>query len=781
MTQPILNPVKLPADLFPAEVKFARCLAEGTLCTVGNGGLPEKEIEFGDNANVVRGEVVRFFAYGGDSDKYLVPGSVIDLRGAWIVGTLDLMHANILYALALIGCRFVGPVVMLHAGCDALYLNGSHLAKGLTADGITTKGGVNLRDGFSAEGEVRLPGANVGGDLFCEGGRFHNPKGNALNADRLTTQGDVNLRDGFSVEGGVQLLGANIGGNLSCAGGRFHNPKGKALSADRVTVKGGVFLSGGFSAEGEVRLPGANVGGGLSCEGGGFNNLEGCALNADGITTGGSVNLRDGFSAEGEVRLLGADVGGNLSCKDGWFRNPKGNPEGNPEGKALSADRVTVKGGVFLSDGFFAEGEVRLLGANVGGSLSCEGGWFHNLEGKALSAKKITVKGDVSLCDGFSAKGEVWLPDANVGGRLNCVGARFYNPEGYALNVEGAIIHSGFIWRKTSGGGKVELEYAKIGVLADDADSWKPFEVVLDGFTYNSFAGPVDAQFRLDWLGNRPQGMRFSPLPYEQAAKVLFGMGQAREAREILLEKERLQTKDERTPWHHKIGRRLWDVFAGYGYRLRYTAAWMAGFVLAGAVFFGIAAHYGQIVPHQPPILSSAEYQAERAKGLSPMESAQAAFPKEYPEFSPLAYSLDVFIPFFALHQEPFWSPASGGDSDLWKASLLLALLAAAALALGGLASLLANWIRRECGDDFAGAGAAGVGMAAVLLLLGVGFAAGFAHAWLDFDLVAWLADWRWLTVWHWLEIGAGWVLTSLFLLSITGLLRPRQSSGEKG
>ena len=37
-----------------------------------------------------------------------------------------------------------------------------------------------------------------------------------------------------------------------------------------------------------------------------------------------------------------------------------------------------------------------------------------------------------------------------------------------------------------------------------------------------------------------------------------------------------------------------------------------------------------------------------------------------------------------------------------------------------------------------------------------------------------------WLTLWYWFEIVAGWILTSLFLLSITGLLRPRQSSGER-
>ena len=36
------------------------------------------------------------------------------------------------------------------------------------------------------------------------------------------------------------------------------------------------------------------------------------------------------------------------------------------------------------------------------------------------------------------------------------------------------------------------------------------------------------------------------------------------------------------------------------------------------------------------------------------------------------------------------------------------------------------------------------------------------------------------LTLWYWFEVAMGWILTSMLLLSITGLLRPRQSSSEK-
>ena len=648
----IRNPAKFPTELYPAEKEFAHRLAEGQPCIVGNGDFstprPEEGIESGDNANVVRSEVIRFFAYGGNGENP-VSGPIIYLQGAWISGDLDLVHASIPYALVLSNCHFDASMSVQHAECAALYLNGSRLAGGVNADGLTTKGNVNLNNGFSAEGEVRLLGANIGGNLNCAGGKFHNLGGKALNADGLTTKGNVNfnvnLNNGFFAEGEVRLLGANIGGDLECTDGKFHNPGRKALNADGLTTKGKVNLNNDFSAEGEVRLLGANIGGSLNCTGRKFHNPKGYALVADKLTTKGSVNLRGGFSAEGEVRLLGANIGGNLDCAGGKFHNPGGN--------ALTADGLTTKNSVNLREYFSAKGEVRLLGTDIGGNLDCTGGEFHN-------------------------------------------------PDGRALSVDGGNISGGLFWRNITCEGVVNLAYAKGDVLADDSDSWASCKVDLDGFTYNRFSNPMDAQFRIGWLAKRSDREKFSPLPYEQVAKVLFGMGHARDAREILLKKERLQTADQQTPLLYKIMRQLWDVFAGYGYRLRYTLGWMAFFIYFGTSVFLDADLQRRIVPHQPVVLANPAYQYAVCKGAHPTEFVPTMF-SGYPKFNQFWFSVDIFIPLFNLHQETHWHP-----------------------------------VRDERG--------------------------GFP----------------WLTLWYWFEIVAGWILTSLLLLSITGLLRPRQSSGEK-
>ena len=750
MTGEIRNPVNFLSllPLLPAEKEFARCLAEGECCIVGDEELPKKGIESGEGANMVRGEVIRFFAYGGNEENPVL-GPVIYLQGAWVSGGVNLSYASIPYALMLSKCHFDAFVMILLAECAGLYFSGSRLAQGLDADGLMTKGGVHLRDGFSAEGEVRLLGANIGGGLDCGGGKFHNPGGNALSADRLTTKDIVSFQDGFSAEGEVRLSGASIGGDLDCTGGKFHNPDKYALNADGLTAKGSVSFQNGFSAEGEVRLLGANIGENLNCMGGRFNNSDGDALLADSLTTKGSVNLSEGFSAEGEVRLVGANIGGELDCVGGQFNNS--------DGKAFSADSLTTRGDVNLSEGFFAKGEVRFVGANIGGDLSCASGKFHNLGGKALHVDKLTTKGNVNLRDGFCAEGETRLLSANIGGNficvggqfnnsdgdalsadglttkgnvnlsesfsakgkvrlggvnigrnLDCVGGKFHNLDGDALSVEGGNINGSLFWWNITCEGNVNLTYARANLLADNSNSWKSCKVALDGFTYNRFANFMNAQFRIDWLAKRPNRVKFSPLPYEQAAKILFGMGHAHDARKILLEKERLQTKEEEMHWLRKFGRRLWDVFAGYGYRLRYTAVWMAVFVALGAVIFGAADWHSNIVPTHPVVALSDGYKMQVVPN-GDMRPTQAA-PPEYPAFNPLMFSLDVFTPSAVFHQEDSWGPRSGG------------------------------------GD------------------------------WKDFDVdILWL-----LTLWYWVEVAMGWILTSMLLLSVTGLLRPRQSTGER-
>jgi hypothetical protein len=106
----------------------------------------------------------------------------------------------------------------------------------------------------------------VGVNLEADKGSFSNPKGNALNADVINVAGSVFLRDGFNSTGEVRLPGATIGGVFDCSNATFSNADGFPLVADGIKVAGTVFLNKGFSSNGYVRLPDATVGGNLECD-----------------------------------------------------------------------------------------------------------------------------------------------------------------------------------------------------------------------------------------------------------------------------------------------------------------------------------------------------------------------------------------------------------------------------------------------------------------------------------------------------------------------------------
>jgi len=203
--------------------------------------------------------------------------------------------------------------------------------------------------------------------------------------------------------------------------------------------------------ESSLVLRGAEIAGTLSLHG---SQVPG--LKADRLQCKGSVFMRNGFTATGEVRLLGAKIGGNLECN--------GAKLDGKDGDALSADRAVIKGSVFLSDGFTASGKVRLLGAQINGNLECNGAKLNGKEGDALSADGAVIKGDLFLSDGFTASGEVRLLGVQIGGNLARQGAKLDGKEGDSLSADGAVIKGGlFLSDGFSASGKVRLLGAQIG------------------------------------------------------------------------------------------------------------------------------------------------------------------------------------------------------------------------------------------------------------------------------------------------------------------------------
>jgi len=236
------------------------------------GEKSERNPGWGRNREIAA-DLIRWLCVDRKANEQVDPYG-LRIQAAKITGDLDLAFVILPFPIRLWNCTLTRDAYLNQVEIPQFDLQGSW-TKAIFGYSAIVKGSVFLNDGFHADGEVRLLGAQIGGDLDCNGGTFNKPDGYALNAERAVVKGDVFLQNGFHADGEVNLVGAQIGGNLECSGGTFNKPDGYALHADGAVVKGDVFLQNGFHADGEVRLLGAQIGGDLDCNGGTFNKPDG--------------------------------------------------------------------------------------------------------------------------------------------------------------------------------------------------------------------------------------------------------------------------------------------------------------------------------------------------------------------------------------------------------------------------------------------------------------------------------------------------------------------------
>lgn len=638
------NPPKRPKgraltdfeNLSEAEKKLIACTASGMVCDLGKN-VPDQP----SRHNVIRPELIRFLALGGDENAP-VHEKGVRVVGAWIGSAtgedprgLDFEGARLTTTLLLFNCYLQTPPIFIGSQGKSLLLDCS-VFPGLIADRLKLDGSLFLRE-VRSKGSVRLGGAKIGGNLECHGGYFENNAGYALCLSGATIEGDVFCANGFHAIGEVSLGGASIGGNLGCSGGYFENKDGESLSSDGAKVDGAVFLdirSGptdneyrSFHAIGKVSFIGATIGSSLSCIGGRFENEEGCALSCDGATIGGCVFLEK-------------------------YHNPIDN----------------------FSCPFHASGEVRLIGVAIGGSLSCSGGRFENTNGRSFSCDHINIKGSVFCNNDFHATGMVRFPNAIISGDLDFRSGRFENKgDETVLTCEGARIDGGLIFRKIiQAMGDISLAHATVTTLADEIDCWPDHSLILDGFRYERIdaSSSLDSKHRISWLDKQSpellKGDSFALQPWIHLAKVLREQGHFREAAEVdIAREERLRAAGKvgdrfaLLSWAGKWGQLddegryvsflnslseqitwflhwLYGKFSGYGHRP------IKIIYFAVAVWFALALVYFIEADHDHFML------------------ANPSLTKT--QFNPWAYSLDLILPVVQLGEFAKWAHVSDGS-----------------------------------------------------------------------------------------------------------------------
>jgi len=590
-------------DLSEAEIKFFTAIEKEDIADYTSSNKEENNPENADqwgNDRVLHAKTIKWLCTDPKAAK-LVTHKGIQIKGARIEGELDLQFAEMGFPLVFLECVF-DEMINVNSACIKFFILTGSYVDSIQADGVKIEGGVFLRDGFKADGELRFLGADIGQDFDCTDSNFTNKDGKAIIAERINVKGSVFLKNGFKANNEVCFLGAEIGGDFDCTNGIFVNKNSRAITADRVKVKGSIFLKDDFKANGEVRFLGAEIGGDFVCTNGEFINEGSGAVLADGMNVKGSVFLRNGFKANGEVRFLSTVIGRDFYCTNGEFINKSD--------KAISADGMDIKGCVYLSDSFTANGEVRFSGAKIGGDFDCENGKFVNEGNIAIKAEGIEIKGNVIFGNGFKAEGRVVFIGAIVDGHLIWSGVNL---------TEKTIL---------------DLRNAKVGILLDDKKSWPARgNLFLNGFDYEEIGdnSPEDAKSRIEWL-RLNGGEEFSPQPYEQLAEVLRSSGREGDAKKILIEKNKDKSRLTKLTLSERLRHGLFGLTIAYGYKPWCALWWGLGIVLFGWLFF---------------------WAGYRADVMTPENEG----PDTSGGFSALMYSLDVFVPIVDLRQASYRLP----------------------------------------------------------------------------------------------------------------------------
>jgi cytoskeletal protein CcmA (bactofilin family) len=264
---------------------------------------------------------------GRDDEGYALAAFAMTVRG-------DVILDKATTATDAGAIRMFGTTVTGRLRCDGARLNGTN-SEGiaLVAYGMTVGSDVSLDGVVTRLGAIQLNGTEIKGALSCHGTKLERkkeepdpPAADALTADALTVGGQVIISD-FTAFGAVRLPGANIGGRLICDGVEFdgRDKYGRALLADGMKVGGGAWLGGVRTTQGAIRMVGTEITGDLHFEDvylAGSDD-EGRALVGDRIQVTGTMNIgpkqssaaKHGSVAAHTLSLKAVRIGGSLQLK----------------------------------------------------------------------------------------------------------------------------------------------------------------------------------------------------------------------------------------------------------------------------------------------------------------------------------------------------------------------------------------------------------------------------------------------------------------------------------
>ncbi|MCH5670562.1 membrane-associated oxidoreductase [Streptomyces gilvus] len=337
-------------------------------------------------------------------------------------------------------------------------------------------------------------------------------------------------------------------------------------------------------------------------------------LSAATVRVEGVLRLTD-CRFRGPVRLGGAHIAGALFLDRARFSAPEDGSEG-----ALHLNHVSV-GDDLWAPGLRADGEIRLNGAEIAGSVRLNDARLNRPGGAVLDGETLAVQGDLLMRRAHS-DGWIGLRGARVAGRFDLSYARLANPGDTALRASSCGIGELWLRKGPPMEGALNLRRAQIEVLFLEPEIL-PAEVFLGDLVYTSLTPHVPAERRLPMLDRDGDG--YVPHAYEQLSAAYRRVGDDHAARLVLLARQR-RLRSTRA-WYGRAWGYMQDATVGYGFHPLRAAGWLLSLLAVGSLAYAL--HH----PH-------------------PLKASEA------PHFNPVFYTLDLLLPVISFGQEDAFAPS---------------------------------------------------------------------------------------------------------------------------
>jgi uncharacterized protein YjbI with pentapeptide repeats len=170
-------------------------------------------------------------------------------------------------------------------------------------------------------------------------------------------------------------------------------------------------------------------------------------------------------SKRAAVWLCESEIGGRLLCLDTVIDGQGG--------RAIQADRIRVGGSVRLLHQFVSQGEIRLVGAVISGSVDITGAHLSAVNGPAIELEDATIQGSMFLIEDPSGRrpeirGRIGMGSTRIAGRLQIRNATIVSwPPAAAGEAPTDVPQDSIYARSVTPG--TALDAARISVAAEVA------------------------------------------------------------------------------------------------------------------------------------------------------------------------------------------------------------------------------------------------------------------------------------------------------------------------